>query len=59
MPRSLGTVWGQSSKSITRATCPIWAAHNIERIADRAVHICERTIYLATGKMPQVKVSKY
>ena len=37
----------------------IWAAHNVERIADRVTNICERTIFLAPGRMPQVKVSRY
>lgn len=27
----------------------IWAAHNLERLADRVTNICERTIYVATG----------
>ena len=44
---------------ISKATPLIWAAHNIERIADRVTNICERIIFLATGSMPQVNVSKY
>ena len=27
----------------------LWAAHNIERTADRVTYICERTIYIETG----------
>ena len=27
----------------------LWAAHNIERTADRVTNICERTIYIETG----------
>lgn len=27
----------------------IWAAHNLERAADRATNICERAIYVETG----------
>lgn len=31
-----------------------WAAHNIERTADRATNICERTIYMVTGEMREI-----
>jgi phosphate transport system protein len=44
---------------ISKATPLIWASHNLERIADRVTNICERIIFLATGAMPQVKVSTY
>jgi len=27
----------------------------VERIAEQVTNICERTIFLATGRMPQVK----
>jgi phosphate transport system protein len=45
---------------VTRATYQIWAAHNLERIADRVTNICERIVYLATGSMNKVKnISTY
>jgi phosphate transport system protein len=44
---------------ISKATPLIWATHNLERIADRVTNICERVVFLATGTMPQVNVSKY
>ncbi len=44
---------------LSKATPLIWAAHNLERIADRVTNICERIVFLATGSMPQVNVSKY
>lgn len=31
-----------------------WAAHNIERTADRATNICERTVYMVTGEMREL-----
>jgi phosphate transport system protein len=50
----------QDPKSITRATYLIWAAHNLERTADRVTNICERVIYLVTGSMSEdVDVSRY
>ena len=35
------------------------AIHNLERIADRCTNICERVIYLVTGLMEELNVSKY
>ena len=35
------------------------AIHNLERIADRCTNICERVIYLVTGLMEEINVSKY
>ena len=32
-----------------------WAAHNLERAADRATNICEWVVYLATGEYRQGK----
>jgi phosphate transport system protein len=46
-------------KIISRATPLVWAAHNLERIADRVTNICERTVYLATGTMREINVSRY
>lgn len=34
-----------------------WAAHNIERMSDRVVNICERTIFIATGEMNELEES--
>lgn len=34
-----------------------WAAHNIERMSDRVVNICERTIFIATGVMNELEES--
>ena len=44
---------------ITEATYMILITHNLERIADRATNICERVIYLATGRVEELNVSKY
>jgi phosphate transport system protein len=46
-------------KTINRATRLIWAAHDIERAADRATNICERVVYSVTGKMEEIGASKY
>jgi phosphate transport system protein len=45
--------------TIERATHLIWAAHNVERIADRVTNICERIIFLTAGRMQEINVSRY
>ena len=46
-------------EAIQRATYLLWVAHDLERIADRATNIAERVIFLVTGNMTNVNVSKY
>jgi phosphate transport system protein len=40
--------------TVDQANHLTWAAHNLERMADRVTNICERTIYVATGKMEEI-----
>ena len=47
------------NRHITEATYMIWVTHNLERIADRATNICERVIYLVSGRVEELNVSKY
>jgi phosphate transport system protein len=49
----------EDPKTITIATYLIWVSHNLERIADRVTNICERIIFLVTGTMTEVNVSRY
>ena len=37
-------------RNIERANYVIWAAHNLERLADRVTNICERVVYIVTGE---------
>jgi phosphate transport system protein len=57
--RELLTFMAEDSKTITRATLLIWVAHNLERSADRVTNICERVVFVVTGKMEEIGVSKY
>lgn len=57
--RELLTYMLTDPRTIERATYLIWVAHNLERIADRVTNICERVVYLVTGKMEELDVSKY
>lgn len=49
----------QDPRTIERATYLLWVAHDLERIADRATNIAERVIFLVTGKMVEINVSRY
>lgn len=46
-------------KTIERATHVTWIAHNLERIADRVTNICERVVYMVSGRIEELNVSKY
>jgi len=49
----------QDPKTIERATYLLWVAHDLERVADRATNVAERVVFLVTGKMEEINVSKY
>jgi len=57
--RELLTFMAEDPRTITRATRLIWVAHNLERSADRVTNICERVVYMVTGKMEEMGASKY
>jgi len=57
--RELLTFMAEDPRTITRATRLIWAAHNLERAADRVTNICERVVFMVTGKMEEIGASKY
>jgi len=57
--RELLTFMIEDPKTITRATRLIWVAHNLERSADRVTNICERVVFIVTGKMEEIGASKY
>ena len=53
--RELMTFILQDPKTIERANWLLWVGHNLERVADRVTNICERTIFIATGEMAEIK----
>jgi len=55
--RELMTFIIQDPKNIERANWLLWVAHNLERVADRVTNICERTIFIATGEMTEIKAT--
>ncbi|MDQ2806869.1 MAG: phosphate signaling complex protein PhoU [Chloroflexota bacterium] len=53
--RELLTFMMADPGTINRATHLLWAAHNLERIADRITNICERVVFLSTGRMAEIQ----
>ena len=42
-------------KVMDRANYLLWAAHNLERAADRVTNLCERVIFTVTGDMEELE----
>jgi phosphate transport system protein len=42
--------------AIEQANFLLWAAHNLERAADRVTNICERVIFTVTGDLVEMDV---
>ena len=40
--------------NIEHANWLLWAAHNLERLADRVTNICERTVFAVTGEYKEI-----
>jgi phosphate transport system protein len=55
--RELMTYVIADAKTIERANWLLWVAHNLERVADRVTNICERTVFIATGELSEIKNS--
>ncbi|MCG2768911.1 MAG: phosphate signaling complex protein PhoU [Chloroflexota bacterium] len=56
--RELVSYMLEDPRTTTRANYLLWVAHNLERVADRVTNICERVIFLSTGEMQELNVSK-
>ena len=52
--RELLTYMLEDPRTISRATYLLWVAHNLERIGDRATNICERIVFMTTGKLEEL-----
>lgn len=44
-----------SPASVDRGSHLMWAAHNLERMADRVSNICERIVYVSTGQLRELE----
>lgn len=52
--RELVTYMIADPSIIDRASYLLWAAHNLERMADRVTNNCERTMYSFIGEMTEL-----
>ena len=43
---------------IEQANQLMWAAHNLERTADRVINLCERVIYTVTGELTELSADE-
>lgn len=53
--RELLTYMIEDPRNISRATYLLWVAHNLERIGDRVTNVCERVIFMTTGKLQELQ----
>jgi phosphate transport system protein len=52
--RELLTYMIEDPRNIRRATFLLWSAHGLERIADRVTNVCERVLFMETGKFKEL-----
>jgi len=52
--RELAQVILKDASAVDQANHLLWAAHNLERMADRVTNICERTVYIVTGQLMEI-----
>jgi phosphate transport system protein len=52
--RELLTLMMSNPRTIDQATLLLWAAHNLERAADRAINVCERVVYMVSGELTEL-----
>ena len=52
--RELVSFMIEDPRTVTRAMYLLFCAHNVERIADRVTNICERVVFVTTGRMEEI-----
>jgi phosphate transport system protein len=55
--RELLTFMLKDPATIDNATYLLWVAHNLERAADRVTNICERTLFVESGEVIELKAT--
>ncbi|MCS7285703.1 MAG: phosphate signaling complex protein PhoU [Anaerolineae bacterium] len=56
--RELMTYVISNPANLEQANYLLWAAHNLERAADRVTNICERVIFTVTGEMRELDLQE-
>lgn len=54
--RELLSIIMANPATLDQANYLLWAAHNLERAADRVTNICERVVFTVTGEMQEMDV---
>ncbi|MGC9357721.1 MAG: phosphate signaling complex protein PhoU [Anaerolineae bacterium] len=52
--RELMTYIMSDPRTLEQANYLLWAAHNLERAADRVTNLCERVVFTVTGEMEEL-----
>ncbi|MGC9398052.1 MAG: phosphate signaling complex protein PhoU [Anaerolineae bacterium] len=52
--RELMTYVMSDPRAIEQANYLLWAAHNLERAADRVTNLCERVVFTVTGELEEL-----
>jgi len=52
--REMLTFMTDDPETVTRGMCLLFVGHNLERIADRVTNICERVLFVTTGRMEEI-----
>jgi phosphate transport system protein len=53
--RELAALIMSKPSTLDQANYLLWAAHNLERAADRVINLCERIIFTVTGKLEEIE----
>ena len=48
----------EAPTNIERINYVLWVAHNLERVADRTTNVCERTIFVVTGRLSELSIDE-
>ncbi len=56
--RELMTYVIANPANLEQANYLLWAAHNLERAADRVTNICERVVFTVTGEMKELDIDE-
>lgn len=52
--RELATYIMSQPNTLDQANYLLWAAHNLERAADRVINLCERVVFTVTGELEEL-----
>lgn len=55
--RNLLDLMLSDNSQVDLATLMLWAAHNVERLGDRVTNICERIIFVETGRIGDINTN--